>query len=225
VVHAASPVRPRRRISPVATSSDIAKAGGIVLAGGKSTRMGTSKALLPFGPETMLQRVVRILSSVVSPIVVVAAPAQELPDLPAHVIVTRDEREGRGPLEGLRAGLKALPDAVDVAYVTSCDVPLLVPGFVEQMLDLAQGHDVAVMEIDGFPHPLSAIYRRATLPHVEGLLAHDRLRPVFLFDLVKTRRVRPEEITSDPDLRTLRNLNTQEDYLAALAAAGLTHEG
>ena len=84
-------------------------AGGIVLAGGKSTRMGTSKALLPFGPETMLQRVVRILSSVVSPIVVVAAPAQELPDLPAHVIVTRDEREGRGPLEGLRAGLKATP--------------------------------------------------------------------------------------------------------------------
>jgi molybdenum cofactor guanylyltransferase len=201
-----------------------AKAGGIVLAGGQSTRMGTSKALLPFGPETMLQRVVRILSGVVSPIVVVAAPNQGLPELSHEVIVTRDEREGRGPLEGLRAGLKALPSDVDAAYVTSCDVPLLVAGFVTEMLDLARGYDVAVMEIDGFPHPLSAIYRRATLRHVEDLLAHDRLRPVFLFDLVKTRRVRPEEITTDPDLRTLRNLNTREDYLAALAAAGLTHE-
>ena len=103
---------------------------GIVLCGGKSTRMGTSKALLPFGPETMLQRVVRLLGRVVTPIVVVAAADQELPELPADVIVTRDEREGRGPLEGLRAGLKALTDAVDAAYVTSCDVPLLVPGFV-----------------------------------------------------------------------------------------------
>lgn len=200
-------------------------AGGIVLAGGRSTRMGTSKALLPFGSETMLQRVVRILGGVVSPIVVVAAANQELPDLPADVIVTRDEREGRGPLEGLRAGLKAMPANVDAAYVTSCDVPLLEPGFVARMLDLANGYDIAVMEIDGFPHPLSAVYRHAILPHVEALLAQDRLRPIFLFDAVRTRRVMPAEMTADPDLRTLRNLNTREDYLRALREAGLDSSG
>jgi molybdopterin-guanine dinucleotide biosynthesis protein A len=196
-------------------------AGGIVLCGGKSTRMGTSKAMLPFGPETMLQRIVRLLSSVVAPIVAVAAADQALPLLPADVIVTRDEREGRGPLEGLRAGLKALPEHLEAAYVTSCDVPLLVPAFVGQMLELAHGYDVAVMEIDGFAHPLSAVYRRATLPHVERLLAENRLRPAFLFEAVRTRRVSPAEITSDPDLATLRNLNTREDYEQALAAAGL----
>jgi molybdenum cofactor guanylyltransferase len=183
--------------------------------------MGTSKALLPFGPETMLQRVVRVLGEVVSPIVVVAAADQELPDLPAEVIVTRDEREGHGPLEGLRAGLEALPEHVEAAYVTSCDVPLLVPDFVRQMLDLARGHDVAVMEVEGFTHPLSAVYRRATLAHVEELLAQNRLRPVFLFDAVNTRRVRPDEMTADPELRTLRNLNTRKDYEQALADAGL----
>src|ERR1044072_4971818 len=128
------------------------RSGGIVLAGGKSTRMGTSKALLPFGPETMLQRVVRVLGGVVSPIVVVAAAAHALP---------------------------ALPSDVDAASVTCCDVPLLVPGFVGEMFRLADGHDIAVMEIEGFPHPLSAVYRRAVLPYVEALLAADRLRPVF----------------------------------------------
>ena len=194
---------------------------GIVLCGGKSTRMGSSKALLPFGSETMLQRVVRLLGEVVSPIVVVAAADQDLPALPRDVIVTRDERDARGPLEGLRAGLKALPPHVDAVYVTSCDVPLLIPNFVRQMLELARGYDIAVMEIDGFTHPLSAVYRRATLPFVEDLLAKDRLRPAFLFELVKTRRVRPEEMTADPDLRTLRNLNTREDYERALADAGL----
>jgi len=192
-----------------------------VLCGGKSSRMGVPKATLPFGPETMLQRVVRLLGQTVSPIAVVAAREQVLPDLPADAIVTWDEREARGPLEGLRAGLKALPASVEAAYVTSCDVPLLIPGFVERMLELLGDFDIAVMEIDGFPHPLSAVYRRDTLPQVESLLAQDRLRPVFLFDSVRTRRVRPEEMrTVDPQLDTLRNLNTPEDYEAALVDAG-----
>jgi len=197
--------------------------GGIILAGGRSTRMGTSKALLPFGDETMLQRVVRLLSSVVCPIVVVAAAGQSLPDLPADVIITSDEQPGRGPLEGLRAGLKALPETIESAYVTSCDVPLLVPAFAQRMIELLTDHDIVVMEIDGFAHPLSAVYRRRTLPHVERLLAEDRLRPAFLFDAVRTRRLQPAEmIAADPELLTLRNLNTREDYVQALAIAGLS---
>jgi molybdenum cofactor guanylyltransferase len=199
--------------------------GGIVLCGGRSTRMGAPKATLPFGPETMLQRVVRLLGSVAAPIVVVAAREQMLPELPDDVIITRDEREQRGPLEGLRAGLRALPDSVDIAYVTSCDVPMLVPGFVTRMIELMGDHDIAVMEVDGFPHPLSAVYRRDTLPHVESLLAKDKLRPVFLFDAVRTRRVQTAEMAAvDPQLYTLRNLNTPEDYSEALSEAGLSSE-
>lgn len=200
--------------------------GGIVLSGGKSTRMGTSKAALPFGSETMLQRVVRLLDPVVSPIVVVAARDQLLPALPDTVRITRDEREAKGPLEGIRAGLSALPESVDAAYITSCDVPLLVPAFIERMIDLMGDHDIAVMEIDGFPHPLSALYRRSVLPHVESLLAADRLRPIFLFDTLRARRVKPEEMAMvDPELKTLRNLNTPEEYRAALADAGIQPPG
>jgi molybdopterin-guanine dinucleotide biosynthesis protein A len=191
--------------------------GGIVLCGGKSTRMGASKALLPFGSETMLQRVVRLLGSVVTPIIVVSARSQALPMLPGYARIARDEREGRGPLEGLRAGLAALPESIDAAYITSCDVPLLVPGFVTRMIELLGEHDIAVIEIDGFPHPLSAVYRKTILPHVRALLAGDRLRPADLFDALKTRRVRPSEVASvDPDLLTLRNLNTPEEYREAL---------
>ena len=183
--------------------------------------MGTSKALLPFGDETMLERVVRLLRGAVHPIVVVAAGDQALPTLAPDVIVARDQETARGPLEGLRAGLKALPTDVEAAYVTACDVPLLVPGFVRRMLELIEDADIAVMEIDGFAHPLAAVYRVTTLPHIEGLLAHDRLRPAFLFDAVRTRRVRQDEMTADPDLRTLRNLNTREDYEQALRDSGL----
>src|SRR5688572_5776003 len=105
--------------------------------------MGVPKATLPFGTETMLQRVVRLLGTVVSPVLVVAAQGQSLPGLPDEVRVARDEREARGPLEGIRAGLSGLPESTDAAYITSCDVPLLVPAFVERMIDLMGDHDIA----------------------------------------------------------------------------------
>jgi molybdopterin-guanine dinucleotide biosynthesis protein A len=197
--------------------------GGIILAGGRSSRMGLAKATLPFGPELMLQRVVRLLAGVVTPIVVVAAPEQALPDLPADVIVTRDEREGRGPLQGLLAGLAALEPHAAAAYATSCDVPLLVPDFVRAMIAELGDDDIAVPIEGEFPHPLAAVYRTTVLPHIRELLSSDQLRPAFLYGRVKTRRLPVEELkAADPKLTTLRNLNRPEDYLAALAEAGFT---
>lgn len=185
--------------------------------------MGLPKATLPFGPEVMLQRVVRLLGGIVRPIVVVAAPGQELPPLPAGVIVARDEREGRGPLEGLRAGLAAVRGHADAAYATGCDVPLLVPGFVRAMIDRLGDADIAVPVEGEFPHPLAAVYRTSVLPHIAALLAADRLRPAFLFERVQTRRIPALELQpADPQLATLRNLNRPEDYLLALREAGFT---
>ena len=196
-------------------------AAGIVLCGGQSRRMGTSKAWLPFGPERMLQRVVRLLAEVVQSIVVVAAPDQDLPPLPADVAVARDRRQGRGPLEGIAAGLSALGDDDQLAFLTSCDVPLLRPAFVRRIFDLLGDCDIAVPHVEGFHHTLAAVYRRRVLADVEALLSADRLRPVFLFERVPTRVVQPEELIDiDPHFESLRNLNHREDYLAALATAG-----
>src|SRR5665213_1866270 len=109
---------------------------GIVLCGGRSLRMGRSKALLAFGPETMLERVVRLLALAVERIVVVASSRQKLPPLPAGVCVVRDRRQRQGPLEGLAAGLAALDPDVEAVYVTGCDVPLLVPAFITRVASL-----------------------------------------------------------------------------------------
>ena len=201
------------------------KRGAIILCGGKSSRMGRDKATLPFGPEQMLQRVVRLLGEVVdlSTIVVVAAPAQSLPELPAGVSVAHDSRQERGPLEGLAAGLRSLAGRVDAVYATSCDVPLLVPGFVGRMFDLLGEHDIAVPRDGQHHHPLAAVYRPTVLAHVQKLLDADRLRPRFLFDEVHTREVPVDELrTVDPQLSTLENLNHPADYLSALAAAGFS---
>src|SRR5215213_4616179 len=115
-------------------AAPIPDVGGIVLCGGRSSRMGRQKAWLPFGDEVLLQRVVRVLREVVEPVVVVAAPDQDLPPLPAGVLVARDDREYLGPLNGLAAGLAALGSRAGAAYLSSCDVPFLLPGFVRRVI-------------------------------------------------------------------------------------------
>ena len=195
--------------------------GGIVLCGGMSRRMGLAKASLPFGEETMLQRVVRLLRTVVGPVVVVAAEDQTVGDLPKGVCVVRDRNKDRGPLEGLAAGLAALGGKAELAYATGCDVPMLEPKFVRRMITLADGHEIVVPVEGRFHHPLSAVYRVSVLPTIEQLLAQDRLRPLFLFDKANTLRVDVETLREvDPALATLANLNRPEDYLSALRQAG-----
>jgi len=199
------------------------KVGGIVLCGGESRRMGRPKAWLPFGNEVLLQRVVRILGQVVDPIVVVAAPGQELPPLAAPVAIVHDAQKGRGPLEGLAAGLERLATSgVDAAFVSSTDAPFLQPALVRLVIDCLGGHLAAVPFADGRHQPLAAAYRTAALPAIQRLLGQGRLRPVFLFDEVATRLIDEAELrTVDPDLGSLRNLNTPADYTAALRAAEL----
>jgi molybdopterin-guanine dinucleotide biosynthesis protein A len=195
--------------------------GGIVLCGGQSKRMGRPKAWLPIAGELMLPRVVRQLSEVVSPIVVVAAPEQDLPPLPSDEQIVRDEEKGRGPLQGLAAGLNALQGHADAAYASSCDVPFLRPAFVRRMIELLGSQQVCVPFVDDYYHPLAAVYRVEVLEIVRKLLQENRLRPAFLFDAAPTRVVCADELNDvDPTFATLRNLNTPEDYEQALRDAG-----
>jgi len=196
------------------------KVGGIVLGGGASQRMGRAKAWLPFAGELMLPRVVRLLATVVQPVVVVAAPAQELPPLPADVVMARDEARGRGPLQGIAGGLAALAGQVDAAYVSACDVPLLRPAFARRMIELLGEHAICVPCVAGVAHPLAAVYRLDVLPVVRRLLAADQLRLSGLLTAVPTRRVNVDELADvDPTLQSLRNLNTMAEYEAAVRDA------
>jgi molybdopterin-guanine dinucleotide biosynthesis protein A len=193
------------------------RVGGVVLCGGRSSRMGRPKAWLPFGDELMLLRVVRILSEVVAPIAVVAAPDQDLPQLSPEVIVARDPEEGRGPVQGLAAGLAALAGRCDAVYLSSCDVPFLQAAFVRTMIELLGDYSICVPRVGEYHHPLAAVYRMGIRDAAEGLLAENRLRPVFLFDAVPTRVVGVQELADvDPTFQSLRNLNTPAEYEAAL---------
>jgi molybdenum cofactor guanylyltransferase len=199
---------------------------GIVLAGGRSSRMGRPKAALEWHGSTLLRRVTGLIArGVDGPVVVVRAPGQSLPPLDPRVEVVEDAREGRGPLQGLAAGLAAVEGRAGIAYLSSTDVPLLHPAFVRRVLAaLDEESDVALPHVGGYPQPLAAAYRVSLLPVVERLLAEDRMRPAFLFAECRVRRLDAEALLADrrlagadPELESVLNLNEPADYEAARA--------
>jgi molybdopterin-guanine dinucleotide biosynthesis protein A len=200
-----------------------------VLAGGRSTRMGRPKANLEWHGSTLLHRVTGIVGrGVDGPVVVVRAPDQELPELPPGVRVVEDAAEGRGPLQGLAAGLAAVATDADLAYVSSTDVPLLHPAFVRAVAAAATKDDldVALPVVHGFRHPLAAAYRTSLVEAVERLIAEDRMRPAFLFEECRVRELTEEDLLrdhelaeADPELLSVLNLNEPDDYERARARA------
>jgi molybdopterin-guanine dinucleotide biosynthesis protein A len=204
----------------------MAGAAAIVLAGGRSSRMGSPKAALEWHGSTLLRRVVGLVGrSVDGPVVVVRAPGQALPSLNGDVEVVADAREGRGPLEGLAAGLAAIGDRAAVAYVTSTDVPLLHPAFVTLVVGaLSDEFDVVLPEVGGYRQPLSAAYRVDLLAALEELIAADRMKPAFLFERCRVLHLPAEALLHDdaivrldPELSSVRNLNEPADYESAHA--------
>jgi molybdopterin-guanine dinucleotide biosynthesis protein A len=202
------------------------EASAIVLAGGRSSRMGSPKAALDWHGSTLLRRVTGIVARAVDgPVVVVRAPGQELPRLDALVEIVDDAREGRGPMQGLAAGLAAIGDRAAVGYVSSTDVPLLHPAFVRRVIGaFADDVDVVLPEIGGYRQPMAAGYRVELLATVEELIATDQLRPAFLFDRARVRTLGDAAMLADagvargdPDLASVSNLNEPADYERAHA--------
>jgi len=181
-------------------------AAGIVLCGGRSSRMGRPKAWLPWRGRPMLVHVVETLRRAVDEIVVVSSADLELPRLDARVVVDREP--GLGPLAGIREGLAHIE--ADLAFVTSTDAPFLRPGFIEAMLGFERA---AAPVVEGRVQTLAAVYPRSALPCAERLIAAGRLRPLFLLEAERYRQVLPHEL---PELESLRSLNTPEEYRRAV---------
>jgi len=180
--------------------------------------MGRPKADLPFGPETLLERVIRLVSPDVDDIVLAAAPGQHLPH--GFPVVT-DSLADQGPLPALVGALAHVRR--DLAFVVACDTPLLQPGVAALLVELCSDWDAAVPVIDGVEMTTCAVYRR------EAVLAAEKRREASsvsslrrLLSQLRTRRVEPEMLRSaDPALLSFTPCNSPEEYQRALVLAGL----
>ena len=187
----------------------IADATAVVLAGGKSSRMGRPKALLLFDNEPLIAHIVGALQHGFGEVVVVAAPGQELPSLPVKLV--RDEVPYQGPVGGIYYGLKAAGS--EFSFVTSCDAAFLSPPLILHLISRISNYDVVVPYWQERFQPLHAVYRRSVLPLLRVQLERGELRPVYLFDKVRTCTIGEDAIRRfDPEGLSFFNMNTPADY-------------
>jgi molybdenum cofactor guanylyltransferase len=193
--------------------------GAIILCGGRSVRMGRDKATMPFGGETLLARVVRIVSQVVPAerIVCVAAAGQKLPAILDGVRVVRDEYPNAGPLGGLATGLAAVCEDSGAVFACGCDAPLLSPAFVSRLFEQLGDYEIAIPREGEQLHPLAAVYRTEILSHAELLLADGERSLLALVDCCNTRQLPADDFRDiDPELLSLLGCNTDEEYRSLL---------
>jgi molybdopterin-guanine dinucleotide biosynthesis protein A len=195
----------------------------ILLLGGRSTRMGSAKADLVWRGLPLAVHMAGILQQATTgPVVAVAAPDQTVPALPTGVELVRDRVIAGGPLRGVEAGLLGIGERADTVFVASIDTPLLHPVFVAALLAaLGPDDDLLVPDAQGFRHPLTAVWRTATLPAVTTALEEGIAGPGGLFDRVRTRFLDeaallalPGVADADPQLGSLRNANTPDEFAA-----------
>lgn len=185
---------------------------GVVLAGGRSSRMGIDKALVQVGGRRLIERVVETLRGLFPEILIVTNQVGRYEDLRGEIVT--DLFPGKAVLGGIYTGLKEASSPK--AFFAACDMPFLNPALITSLKDKAEGVDVVIPDAEGKLHTLHAVYSKACLPFIEEDIKADRLKVTGFFPHVRVKVV-PEEALRrfDPDLLSLFNANTPEDLALA----------
>lgn len=187
---------------------------GILLAGGKSRRMGEDKRFLLIGEETLFERTLAVLQSIFQTVCVVIA--QDSPSLEADVPVVRDLVAGCGSLGGLYTGLRQAH--TEHVFVVACDMPFLNPILVRHLVSLKDKTDIVMVRLEQGLQPTHALYSRRCLPVIEGMLQARQLKIQYLatHQSLHTRLVAESELWKiDHEGLSFINVNTPADLDAA----------
>ncbi|MFZ5634473.1 MAG: molybdenum cofactor guanylyltransferase [Bacillota bacterium] len=192
------------------------KVSGIILAGGKSNRMGTNKALLELGGVTLIERVARVMSGVCPEIIIAGGDPDELAHLGYPVVP--DIYPGCGPLSGIHAGLVAARNRY--SFVSACDTPYLSEKLIRKVVSEAEGYDAVILKEGEYFEPLCSLYGKAFIKAAETSVKNGVYKVTAALSQVnwKSVTVNPSDI---PDLKkSLFNINTPRDYEEAKKIRG-----
>jgi molybdopterin-guanine dinucleotide biosynthesis protein A len=181
---------------------------GIILSGGKSSRMGANKAFLHVGGERLIDRTVRIFKEIFPEVILVTN--SPLDYLDQDCTIATDIIKGMGPLGGIYTGL--FHASHERIFMAACDMPFLNRVFIEYMMDHCADFDIVVPELPDGLQPLHAIYSRRCLPAIKRLIDKDQLKITGFYKGLKKLTI-PEDVTKrfDPKGMMFINVNTEED--------------
>jgi molybdopterin-guanine dinucleotide biosynthesis protein A len=183
----------------------------VILAGGRSSRLGRDKSLLVLDGQPLIVRTVQTLACLSEDLVVVTNDPDRYAPLSLPARLVPDEARGVGSLMGIYSGLRAARHSY--AIVVACDMPFLNVALLRHMAALAEDYDVVIPRIDGLLEPLHAVYGKACLRVMAELLQDGRHKIRAFFHRVRVRYVDQEDIRRfDPQGLSFFNINTAEDW-------------
>ncbi len=196
----------------------------IILAGGKSSRLGHDKVLEKFGNTSLLEQVISRIDSLSKEIIIVTAKERTFPQLASRpkIKIVSDIFPGQGSLGGIYTGLVKSDSFYNL--VVAADMPFLNVPLLRNMIKIADGFDFVLPRVNGLFEPLHAIYSRNCIQPIERILNEGKKVIVELFNYVKVRYVEADEVDRfDPKHLSFFNINTREELeLAKKIAAGVT---
>lgn len=193
-------------------------ATGVILAGGKSRRMGEDKRFLKIGEATLLNRAIHVMTHVFSEVLVVIAqdsPGLDVPGCQVH----RDLIPDCGSLGGLYTGL--MQASRSRMFVVACDMPFLNPDMIRWFLARDQEADIVMAQLETGLQPLHAVYRKRALPYLQHMVEerHLKIQSIAAEPSLRVTIVYPSEWkTMDPLSRSFQNVNSPAELQAARAA-------
>ncbi|WP_071393209.1 molybdenum cofactor guanylyltransferase [Bacillus tuaregi] len=187
------------------------KTTAIILAGGKSSRMGTNKALLELNGKTVIEGIVESLHRVADELLLVTNTPSDYQFL--HLPMTEDKWKGMGPLAGIEAGLSA--SKTEHNLIVACDMPFISVELGRYLLSCLEEYQAAVPEISGQLHPLFAAYRKDVCPVVKKSLEENQLRIRHFLHSIHVKIVKNDLLQSlglqDEELYFF-NMNDRDEY-------------
>lgn len=204
----------------------MSETAGLILCGGKSSRMGFDKAALRFGPRPLLDLVLERMRQVAGPVVVSLAAGAAPPRLPEGVRTIRDDAPEQGPLRGLLQGFRALAGHAEQVIVMPVDMPFFTPPWMERLISGLNGHRACMYKWEGFANALTAAYRLDLLPKLEALAAGGRMRPMFISEGEPTRVLTVESLWREGEgPPPLLDMDSPDAYRRALLMASIGNPG
>jgi molybdopterin-guanine dinucleotide biosynthesis protein A len=194
---------------------------GIILAGGRSLRLGHDKILEKIGDKSLLERVVSRIDTFSENIIIVTAHERTFARLAKHpkVKTVSDILPGQGSLGGIYTGLVTSSSFYNL--VVAADMPFLNESLLRYMIDKAEGFDFILPRVEGLFEPLHAIYSRNCIAPIKAILEQGKRVIIELFNYVKVRYIETEEVDRfDPKHLSFFNINTREELGLAREIAG-----
>jgi molybdopterin-guanine dinucleotide biosynthesis protein A len=181
---------------------------GVILAGGKSTRYGSNKALAEVHGTKLIERVVQTMEPLFEPLLLVTNTPHEYSYLELPMV--EDLIKGLGPIGGIHTGLETISD--EAGFFVACDMPYLNENLLRYMVTLKEDFDAVIPRVGRMVEPLHALYTKQCLPAIRESIDSRLYQAMRFFHKIRVRYVDEEELRSiDPQLRFLFNINKPED--------------